>query len=166
MRRLGIGILLGLSDPVPDLLALIAHARFLQSRYPGTLLTVSLPRLRPAVPGFQPPYLVDDEALIRYYAVLRLSLPHAGLTVSTREEPRTRRRLLEAGITQMSAQSVTVPGGYAEQEQAGAQFDIADHRSVEEVVEEMASLGFRPRWTAAESGISAAPVLPARGPAA
>jgi len=166
MRRLGIGILLGLSDPVPDLLALIAHARFLKRLHPDLGLTVSLPRLRPAVPGFEPPYVVDDDALIRYYAVLRLALPDVGLTVSTREHPFTRRRLLEAGITQMSAQSVTVPGGYAEQEQGGGQFDIADHRSVQEVVGELTSLGYSPRWTAATARLNGRPAPPAAGPAA
>ncbi len=41
-----------------------------------------------------------------------LAVPRAGLAISTRERPEMRRRLLQAGITQMSAGSVTVPGGY------------------------------------------------------
>jgi len=166
MRRIGIGILLGLSDPIPDLLALIAHARFLARRYPQASLTVSLPRLRPAVPDFHTPFLVDDDALTRYFAVLRLALPEAGLVVSTREYPATRRRLLEAGITQMSAQSATVPGGYAEQESTGGQFEIADHRSVDEVTGDLAALGYTTRWTSAGEGVNAGVGRPAHGPAA
>lgn len=149
--RLGLGVLLGLADPVRDLLALIAHARFLGDLFPGAHLTVSLPRLRPAVPGFRPWLTVDEESLVRFYAVLRLALPHAGLVVSTRETPEVRRRLLPAGVTQMSAGSVTVPGGYGTHETEGPQFDVADHRPVAEVVEDLQSLGYTARWTAAES---------------
>jgi 2-iminoacetate synthase len=147
VRRLGLGALMGLADPRRDLLALIAHARFLQERFPGAHVTVSLPRLRDAVPGFRPAATVADDDLLRFYAVLRLSLPRAGLVVSTREAPAMRRRLLDAGITQMSAGSVTVPGGYGSSQTEGPQFDIADHRSVAEVTDDLQRLGYMPRWT-------------------
>lgn len=146
MRRLGLGALMGLADPRRDVLALIAHARFLQDRFPEALVTVSLPRLRDAVPGFRPHAFVDDDALARFHALVRLALPRAGLVVSTRERPEMRRRLLDAGATQMSAGSVTVPGGYGSGQSEGPQFDIADHRPVPEVVADLHGLGFTVRW--------------------
>jgi 2-iminoacetate synthase len=146
MKRLGLGVLLGLADPVRDLLALIAHAGFLGRLFPDVSITASLPRLRPAVAEFRPSCAVGDDSLLRFYAVLRLALPHVGLVGSTRESPAMRRRLLDAGITQMSAGSVTVPGGYGTEETEGPQFDIADHRPVAEVVEDLQRMGYTARW--------------------
>ncbi len=148
MKRLGLGLLLGLSDPTPDLLALIAHARYLERIFPGAQISMSLPRLRPAVPSFHASYAVDGTSLLRFFAVLRLAVPRAVLVVSTRETAVMRRRLLEAGITQMSAGSVTVPGGYGDAQRRGRQFDTADRRSVAEVVEDLEDLGYTVRWTA------------------
>jgi 2-iminoacetate synthase len=108
---------------------------------------VSLPRLCPSVPSYSGPYAIDQDSLLRFYAVLRLALPSADLVGSTRELPEVRRRLLEAGITQMSAGSVTVPGGYGEGRTEGGQFDTSDRRCVSEVVEDLESLGYRVRWT-------------------
>lgn len=151
MKRLGLGALLDLAEPRREILSLIAHARYLMKRFPAVRLTVSLPRLRLAVPGFVPGYVVDGASLVRFYAVLRLALPDAGLIVSTREPPVQRLRLLEAGITQMSAGSVTVPGGYAGERAgehfAGEQFPVADHRSVDEVRAELDKRGYEPSWT-------------------
>ncbi len=151
MERLALGVLLGLAEPVPDLLSLAAHARFLEARFPGARLAISLPRLRPAVHGFAAPFVVDADSLARYYAVLRLALPRAGLVVSTREPAALRRLLLGAGITQMSAGSVTVPGGYASGEREGGQFEIADERGPEEVRAELESLGYQVCWSRGEA---------------
>jgi 2-iminoacetate synthase len=144
--RLGLGVLLGLANPVMDLLAVIAHARFLAREFPRARITASLPRLRPAVPSFRPAYVVDRESLVLYYALLRLALPDVGLVVSTRESAELRGRLLKAGATQMSAGSVTTPGGYASGERGGGQFEIADQRSPKEVVRDLESHGYRVIW--------------------
>lgn len=146
MKRLGLGVLLGLADPTRDLLALIAHARFLERLFPNVRLTVSLPRIRPAVPSFHPTYHVDDESLIRFFAILRLALPRVGLVVSTRERPKLRQCLLEAGITQMSAGSVAVPGGYGSGEREAGQFELADLRSVAEIITDLDGRGYAVRW--------------------
>jgi len=147
MPRLGLGILLGIADPISDLMALVIHARWLQALFPQARLTVSLPRLRPAVPCYQAAYVVDDESLLRFFAVLRLALPAAGLVVSTRERPGLRQSLLRAGITQMSAGSVTTPGGHSRRDPGAGQFDVADHRSVKEVASDLERLGYEVAWT-------------------
>ncbi len=155
--RLGAGCLLGLSPaPRREILALIAHARFLQALHPRAQVGVSLPRLCPAVPEFRPAAVVGDEDLIRAYAVARIALPRANLVLSTREPAPLRRRLLACGITQMSAGSVTVPGGYTAttateapgHERGTDQFPVSDRRGVAEVAADLERLGYSPVWTA------------------
>ena len=103
MSRLGLGILLGLSDPAPDLLALIAHARYLQSRFPSARLTVALPRLECRAGDPPAERAVEDLELLRLVGILRLSLPTAGLIAFPREPEWMRGRLLTAGVTHITA---------------------------------------------------------------
>jgi 2-iminoacetate synthase len=147
--RLGLGILLGLADPRKDLLALMRHGLYLQSRFPDHTLAFSLPRIHEAPEGFQSPYPVDDETFVRMYCALRLAFPRAELVLSTRESPALRNRLAEICITQMSAGSSTVPGGYEEgrcQNGPNGQFPIHDERSSAEVADWLKSRGFEVLW--------------------
>ncbi len=59
IARLGLGFLLGLGDPREDLLAMLRHARYLQSRYAACGLAFSLPRIHEAPAGFEPPCPVE-----------------------------------------------------------------------------------------------------------
>ena len=63
------------------------QAAYLQSRFPDITLGFSLPRIREAPEGFDPPYRVDDATLVRMYCALRLAFPQAELVLSTRESP-------------------------------------------------------------------------------
>ena len=148
--RLGLGILLGLNDPVCDLMAMIRHGRYLRARFPNARLAFSLPRIREAPDDFETPCPVDDELFVRLYCVLRLAFPDADLVLSTREPVPLRNRLAKICITQMSAGSRTAPGGY---EDAGAdcpnrqQFPVADQRSPAEVAQWLREHGFALQWT-------------------
>lgn len=149
MRRLGLGILLGLGPPMEDLMALVRHGRYLAARFPGCTLAFSLPRIHEAPQGFVPPFSVDDETFVRMYCALRLAFPQAELVLSTREMPQLRDRLARICITQMSAGSSTSPGGYHEEtcgSPGGEQFPVADHRSVPEVLESLKAAGICPVW--------------------
>ncbi|WP_165220274.1 radical SAM protein [Aquisphaera insulae] len=149
IRRLGLGILLGLGDHVEELRALVAHGRYLLDRYPGLKLSLSLPRIHEAPQGFQPPFLIDDDTLVRSYCALRKAFPTANLVLSTRESASLRDRLARVCITQMSAGSSTSPGGYQEAEcdvESRQQFPVHDQRTVEEVHARLISDGFRPLW--------------------
>ncbi len=149
IRRIGLGILLGLGDPREDLAALIAHGNYLLQRFPDLKLSLSLPRIHDAPAGFQAPYRVDDETFIRFYCALRLAIPHANLVLSTREPAHLRNRLARSCITQMSAGSSTSPGGYQEHERDGTsreQFPVVDQRSPDEVVRHLTEDGFRVVW--------------------
>ncbi len=150
IRRIGLGILLGLGDPLRELDALIAHGRYLLERFPDLKLSFSLPRIHEAPEGFRPPFLVDDELFIRLYCALRTAVPNANLVLSTREPAPLRDRLARACVTQMSAGSSTAPGGYrtADRPQGGSeQFPVVDQRSPEEVAGYLASAGFEVLWS-------------------
>jgi 2-iminoacetate synthase len=147
--RLGLGVLLGLAEPAEDLLALLRHAAYLQARFPDCTLALSLPRIREPPQGFEPPYPVDDELLVRMYCALRLAMPRAELVLSTREPAALRNRLATICITQLSAGSSTTPGGYSEgdaEPRAGGQFPVCDQRPPREVADWLRAAGLEPVW--------------------
>ena len=149
MPQLGLGVLLGLADPRQDLLAMIRHGRYLQSRFPNVALAFSLPRIHEAPDGFEPYAKIDDETFIRLYSVLRVAFPSAELVLSTREAPALRNHLAGVCITRMSAGSSTSPGGYEEElsdQPTRQQFPITDDRSPGEVAQWLTTNGFDVRW--------------------
>jgi 2-iminoacetate synthase len=153
IRRVGLGILLGLGDPREELGALIAHGRYLLERFPDLKLSLSLPRIHDAPEGFAAPHPVDDDTFVRLYCALRLAIPRANLVLSTREPAHLRDRLARSCITQMSAGSSTSPGGYQEHDRDGTsreQFPVVDQRSPEEVVRHLTDDGFRVVWCLSE----------------
>jgi 2-iminoacetate synthase len=149
MRRLGLGILLGLADPCEDLIAMMRHARYLMDRFPDRTFAFSLPRIHDTPAGFRVPFTVDDDTFVRMYCVLRIAFPRAELVLSTREQPDLRNRLATICITQISAGSCTAPGGYEEPEgavHAGEQFPVCDRRSPAEVAAWLENAGFELAW--------------------
>lgn len=145
---LGIGALLGLYDWRFEVMATISHAHYLKERYGIWPHTISVPRLRPASgsPLTETPYPVSDDEFKLIVAIYRLAVPTAGVVVSTRESADLRREVLSIGASQISAGSKTEPGGYEEDEEhyESAQFGIDDHRSLDEVIEDVARLGYMP----------------------
>ena len=146
MRFLGIGALLGLADWRREALSIVAHARHLMHTHWRSAITVSLPRIRDCSAAFAPPHPVSDRELAQMIMALRLSLPDAGIVLSTREPAALRDRLLPLGITQMSAGSATAPGGYTMEGSAGAQFHLEDGRTPAEVAAMLARAGYDPVW--------------------
>ncbi|NQU22069.1 MAG: radical SAM protein [Candidatus Nealsonbacteria bacterium] len=154
--RLGLGVLLGLADPREDLLALLRHGDDLQSALPGRTVAFSLPRIHEAPAGFETPYPIDDETFVRLYCTLRIVFPRAELVLSTRESVVLRNRLAKICITQLSAGSSTVPGGYEDgsaQSHAtspavgvAGQFPVTDDRSAAEMAEWLCKAGFSIAW--------------------
>ena len=78
-------------------------------------------------------------------------MPYTGLIISTREDIKVRERLLQVGVTQLSGGSKTSVGGYSKQEEEGdsSQFEIADNRTLDEVVNWLLSLGYIPSFCTA-----------------
>jgi 2-iminoacetate synthase len=147
MRRVGIGALLGLHDDWRyEAIATAAHVRFLIKRYWRTQVTVSVPRLRPSVAGYQPADPVADRDLVQLICALRLLLPDVGIVISAREAAAFRDGLFQIGVTHTSAGSHTDPGGYTEPNEATEQFEVADLRSPAEVADRLRELGYEPVW--------------------
>ncbi|MBM9576007.1 2-iminoacetate synthase ThiH [Leptospira sp. 201903070] len=142
-RRIGLGALLGLSDPLGELYKLGEHAKYLILKYWKTSFQISLPRMRPAAGDFQKIVPVNDRDFVRYLFALRISFPDIGLVLSTRESKTLRDHLATLGITSMSVESKTEPGGYSN---SGAlkQFEIEDDRSVSEIVFSLKKSGLDP----------------------
>src|SRR5205814_3903925 len=114
-RRIGIGALFGLAPWREEAIALAAHLEYLLKRCWKSSLTVSVPRLRPAAGAFRPRFPMTDRDLVQLVCALRISFPHIGIVLSTRESPALRDLLVKIGITMMSAGSHTEPGGYTGQ---------------------------------------------------
>jgi len=145
-RRVGLGSLLGLDDWRTEAVHLAMHARYLMRRFWRSQVTISFPRLRPAVGGYDPPRPVSDRDLVHMLTALRIFLPDAGLILSTRETKEFRDNMISLGVTTMSAGSCTQVGGYTGDSATAGQFEIADHRSPEEVAETIKSIGYEPVW--------------------
>ncbi len=135
----GIGALLGLYDYRFDVLATVMHSAYLYRNYGTHAHTISIPRIRPAKGALLTQkrleqYRVTDEELKKITAIYRLSVPTAGVVVSTREGARLRRELLRVGASQMSAGSRTDPGGYRQGGKTLEQFSTDDKRGLLEVM--------------------------------
>jgi len=144
MTFLGLGTLLGLNDWREEGFYMGLHAAYLQKKYWRSSLAFSFPRIRPAAGSMPPPHPVSDANLVQLMTALRLQLPDATQTLSTRESPGFRERLLRIAVNKMSAGAKTTPGGYQQATDAEAQFEVADPRSLEEVAAVVKSLGFDP----------------------
>jgi len=153
----GIGALFGLTDYKFETLAMLNHAFYLDEKYGIGPHTVSVPRIEPAfnVPfSNNPPNAVDDISFKKLVAVIRLSIPYTGMILSTRERASLRRELLSVGISQISAGSRTSPGAYKESKESlneheMEQFQLGDHRTLDEVVKDCCDLGFMPSFCTA-----------------
>ncbi len=150
IHDVGVGVLFGLADWRFEVLALMQHARHLEQAFGVGPHTISVPRLEPATGAeiaTHPPQPVDDESFYKLVAILRLAVPYTGIILSTRETPSLRRGALALGVSQISAGSRTNPGGYAEDAREDAsQFSLGDHRSLDEVIRDISSLGYVPSF--------------------
>ena len=148
IEDVGVGILFGLYDYRFEVMALLQHIRHLEERFGVGPHTISLPRIEPATGSEiadNPPHRVSDLEFKKIIALLRITVPYTGMILSTREDAGMRRDSFSLGISQVSAGSRTNPGGYS-QEDAGAQFSLGDHRTLDEVIHDIASMGYVPSF--------------------
>ena len=142
-----IGALFGLYDWKFEVLGMLFHALDLEERFGIGPHTISVPRIEPAVNtsfGWLT-HTVSDEAFRRLIAVLRLSIPYAGLIVTCRESPELLRKVIPM-CTQRDASSRIGIGAYSDQadgqQERKQQFLLGDTRSLDEVIRELASQGY------------------------
>ncbi len=149
----GIGVLFGLFDWRFEALALVQHIRHLERRFGVGPHTISVPRMEPATGSdiaSHPPHPVSDIDFRKIVAILRLAVPYTGIIMSTRETAEIRRETFALGVSQISAGSRTNPGGYSEDEKIdAAQFCLGDHRPLDEVIRDVAALGYVPSFCTA-----------------
>lgn len=152
LHDVGIGVLFGLYDYRFEVLALLQHAQSLENELGIGPHTISIPRIRHAnnaPESYNPKYAVTDDEFRKLIAVLRLSVPFAGMILSTRENATLRMELLNLGISQISAGSKTSPGGYKQafnEEVEHSQFSLNDGRSSGEVIKDVLKLGYIPSF--------------------
>lgn len=151
INDVGIGILFGLYNFRFELLALMQHIQELERVFGIGPHTISVPRLEPATGSdiaSHPPFAVSDLDFRKIVAILRLAVPYTGIIMSTRETARMRRDTFALGVSQISAGSRTNPGGYSDSlhENDGSQFCLGDHRPLDEVIRDVAEMGYIPSF--------------------
>ncbi len=150
----GIGVLFGLNMYRYDFVGLLMHAEHLEAAIGVGPHTISVPRIRPA-DDINPEDFsnaISDDIFAKIVTVLRIAVPYTGMIVSTRESEKTRERVLQLGVSQISGGSRTSVGGYVEpeaEEDNSAQFDVSDTRTLDEIVNWLLSLGYIPSFCTA-----------------
>ena len=150
---MGIGVLFGLTGYRYDFVGLMMHAEHMEAALGVGPHTISVPRIRPA-DDINPQEFADavpDDKFLHIVAVIRCAVPYTGMIISTRESRKVRERVLDLGISQISGASRTSVGGYTteERDEDTAQFDLADKRTLDEVVGWLMELGYIPSFCTA-----------------
>jgi 2-iminoacetate synthase len=150
----GIGVLFGLNMYRYDFVGLLMHAEHLEAACGVGPHTISVPRIRPA-DDIDPKNFsnaISDDIFAKIVAVIRIAVPYTGMIISTRESQKTRERVLDLGVSQISGASCTSVGGYAQKENEddnSKQFDVNDTRTLDEIVNWLFDLGYIPSFCTA-----------------
>ncbi len=144
-----IGALFGLYDWRFEVMGLLYHAIELENRFGVGPHTVSFPRLTPAknAPYVQKThYKVSDEDFKKLIAVIRLSIPYTGMIITAREPAKIRKEVLPM-CTQTDASTKIGVGAYSSKEKESQdltkqQFLIGDARELDDVIRELAEMGY------------------------
>ncbi len=150
----GVGVLFGLNMYKYDFVGLLMHAEHLEAAKGVGPHTMSVPRIRTA-DDINPDEFtngISDDIFAKIVAVLRIAVPYTGIIVSTRETQKSREKVLELGVSQISGASSTSVGGYVEKEEEednSAQFDVSDNRTLDEIVNWLLELGYIPSFCTA-----------------
>lgn len=146
IHKIGLGALFGLEDWRADSFFTALHLQYLQKTYWKTKYSISFPRLRPHSGGLEPKVEMTDADLVQLICAYRLFDEDVELSISTRESEIFREHIVNLGITSISAESKTNPGGYVVEPQSLEQFEISDNRSTEEVVDMLRNRGLEVVW--------------------
>ena len=143
VHSIGMGVLIGLEDWRTDVTMMAYHLRYLQRHYWKTRYSVNFPRMRPSENGgFQPNVVMSDRELAQLTFAMRLFDHDVDISYSTRESD----HMATLGVTTMSAESKTEPGGYFSYPQTLEQFHVSDERTAVEVCRALRGVGREPVW--------------------
>ncbi|MGJ8760190.1 MULTISPECIES: 2-iminoacetate synthase ThiH [unclassified Polaribacter] len=146
VHKIGLGSLFGLEDWRADSFFTALHLKYLQKTYWKTKYSISFPRLRPHSGGLEPKVEMTDSDLVQLICAFRLFDEDIELSMSTRESEVFRNHIVNLGITSISAESKTNPGGYTVEPQSLEQFEISDERSTEDVVQMLKNQDLEVVW--------------------
>ena len=148
VHSIGMGVLIGLErEWRTDITMMARHLRYLQKHYWRTKYSVNFPRMRPAEnQGFQPNSVMTDRQLAQVTFAMRIFDHDVDISYSTREPATIRDNMATLGVTTMSAESKTQPGGYYTYPEALDQFSVNDDRSAHEICARLLELGRVPVW--------------------
>ena len=148
VHSIGMGVLVGLEKEWrTDITMMAHHLRYLQKHYWKTKYSFNFPRMRPSENGgFQPNVVMSDRELAQVTFATRIFDHDVDISYSTRESASFRDHMARLGVTTMSAESKTDPGGYYSYPQALEQFHVSDERKTGEVAAALRALGIEPVW--------------------
>lgn len=148
VHSIGMGVLIGLEKEwQTDVTMMAYHLRYLQKHYWRTKYSVNFPRMCPAENGgFQPNYIMSDKELAQLTFAMRIFDHDVDISFSTRETSRIRDNMATLGVTTMSAESKTEPGGYYTYPQALEQFHVTDERTAVQIEKALKNVGVEPVW--------------------
>ncbi len=145
VHKIGMGVLIGLEEWRTDVTMMAHHLRYLQKKYWKTRYSVNFPRMRPSTNGgFQPNVVMTDKELAQLTFAMRIFDHDVDISYSTRESAEFRSHMATLGVTTMSAESKTEPGGYFSYPQTLEQFHVSDERKAIEVDRSLRGLGLIP----------------------
>lgn len=149
----GLGVLFGLDKYRYEFAGVLMHAEHLEAVHGVGPHTISVPRVCPAddIDLSEFKNSIDDDTFAKLVACIRIAVPYTGMIVSTRESQRSRERVLQLGISQISGGSRTSVGGYTEEvrPEDTVQFDVSDTRSLDEVIRWLIEMDFVPSFCTA-----------------
>lgn len=150
-RGVGFGTLFGLGDPIEEAFKLALHAREVQKKYPHAEIAISLPRIRPTHGAddslnFN---IVEDKKFFQIMLAIRIFLPFASITLSTRESKDFRDLAVQYAATKISASVDTSIGHRSKKsaDEGDEQFEIDDARSTEKTCADLRKIGMTPVFT-------------------
>lgn len=147
VHKIGMGVLIGLEDWRTDVTMMAYHLRYLEKKYWRTQYSVNFPRMRKAENGgFQPNVIMNDRELAQLTFAMRIFDHDVDISYSTRESADIRNNMATLGVTTMSAESATDPGGYACYPNSLEQFEVSDKRKASEVERDLRAIGIEPVW--------------------
>ncbi|MFI3318681.1 MAG: 2-iminoacetate synthase ThiH [Rikenellaceae bacterium] len=147
VHKIGMGVLIGLEEWRTDVAMMAHHLRYLQRNYWRTKYSVNFPRMRPSENGgFQPNVVISDREYAQLIFAMRIFDRDVDISLSTREPAELRDNLATLGVTTMSADSKTEPGGYFSYPQSLEQFHVSDERSAKAVADMLKSVGREAVW--------------------
>jgi 2-iminoacetate synthase len=142
--KMGVGVLIGLEDWRTDSFFAATHLNYLEKKYWQTNYSISFPRLRPCAGGVELKSVMTDKQLVQLICAYRIFNQEVELSMSTRESEKFRNHIIKLGITSISADSKTDPGGYANPKVNLEQFEIHDKRTTAEFVKQIKAQGYEP----------------------